>query len=133
MPSLEPGELIAGRYRLDRPLAAGGMGHVWVGWHVQLEVSIAIKFMLPELAASPDAKARFEREAKASASLRIANAVHVYDYGIEDGTPFIVMELLTGEDLKARLARQGRLTVSAALPIVQQTCRALRRAHEIGL
>jgi hypothetical protein len=130
---LEPGRVIAGRYRLERVLAQGGMGCVWVGHHLQLDVGVAIKLMTPQLAASPEGRARFEREAKASAQLRIENAVHIYDFGIEDDSPFIVMELLEGEDLQARLARQQRLSPAALRSIVDQVCRGLRRAHEVGL
>jgi serine/threonine protein kinase len=124
---------IAGRYRLERPLARGGMGSVWVARHLTLDVDVAVKFMAPELASSSEAQKRFEREAKASASLRIANAVHVYDYGIEEGTPYLAMELLEGEDLAARLGRQGRLDKAAMSSLVSQVSKALRRAHEIGL
>ena len=133
MSAYERGKVIAGRYRLDRMLAQGGMGSVWVGHHLQLDVPIAIKFMIPHFAASPDARARFEREAKASAQLRIANAVQVYDFGIEDGAPFIVMEMLTGEDLHARLERVGRLTPADTLTIINHVARGLQAAHDRGL
>src|SRR4051794_6300981 len=88
---IEEHKLIAGRYRLQRALARGGMGSIWVARHVQLDLDVAVKFMAPELSASSDARARFEREAKASAQLKSPNVAHVYDYGIEDDTPFIVM------------------------------------------
>jgi eukaryotic-like serine/threonine-protein kinase len=130
---LEQGRVIAGRYRLDRMLAKGGMGCVWVGHHLQLDVGVAVKFMAPQLAASAEARARFEREAKASAQLRIANAVHIYDFGVEDDTPFLVMELLEGEDLEARLVREKRLAPAATRIVLDQVCRGLRRAHEVGL
>jgi serine/threonine protein kinase len=133
MSALERGRIVAGRYRLERALAQGGMGCVWVARHVQLETDVAIKFMTPQLAASPDACARFEREAKASAALRLANAVQIHDYGVEDGAPFLVMELLEGEDLQARLRREGRLGLPVTLGILGQVGRALRRAHEVGL
>jgi serine/threonine-protein kinase len=133
VPELETGRIIAGRYRLERALAQGAMGSVWVGRHLQLDVDIAIKFMAPQLASSPDLRARFEREAKAAALLKSPYAVQVYDYGIEDGTPYIVMELLEGEDLSARLAREGRLSIPAMYRILDEVGKALRRAHEIGL
>src|SRR5580693_4989783 len=93
------GQMIASRYRLERPLARGGMGSVWVARHLQLEIDIAVKFMAPELASSSDARMRFEREARASAQIRSPNVVHMYDYGVEQDTPFLAMELLQGEDL----------------------------------
>ncbi|WP_437932460.1 protein kinase [Sorangium sp. So ce291] len=133
MTSLAEGSVIAGRYRLERMLARGGMGSIWVARHLQLDASVAIKLMAPEYAASTTARARFEREARAAAQLKIPNVVHVHDYGIADDTPFLVMELLEGEDLETRLAREGRLTGAATLTIVTQVCKALRRAHETGI
>lgn len=133
MLTLEEGLVIAGKYRLEYALARGGMGSVWVARHAQLDVMVAVKFMAPELAASADARARFEREAKASAQLKSPNVVQVHDYGIEDGTPYIVMELLEGEDLEDLLERAGRLPLAAAAGIVQQACKALRLAHAASL
>ncbi|WP_437518047.1 serine/threonine-protein kinase [Sorangium sp. So ce1099] len=133
MTSLAEGSVIAGRYRLERMLARGGMGSIWVARHLQLDVGVAVKLMASEYAASTTARARFEREARAAAQLKIPNVVHVHDYGIEDDTPFLVMELLEGEDLETRLAREGRLTGAATLTIVTQVCKALRRAHETGV
>jgi serine/threonine-protein kinase len=133
MTVVEEGAIIAGRYRLERKLARGGMGSVWLARHLQLDSGVAIKLIAPEYASSLDARARFEREAKAAAQLRTPNVVHVYDYGVEDDTPFIAMELLEGEDLDARLRREGRLTRGAVLVIVNQLCKALRLAHDAGL
>jgi serine/threonine-protein kinase len=133
MISFEAGSVIAGKYRLDRALARGGMGAVWVARHLQLGVDVAIKFMAPELASSADLKNRFDREARSSAQMRSANVVQIHDYGLEDQTPYMVMELLEGEDLEARLRREGRLTPAATQIVVEQVCRALRRAHELGL
>ncbi|WP_437282962.1 protein kinase [Sorangium sp. So ce375] len=133
MNSLAEGSVVAGRYRLERMLARGGMGAIWVARHLQLDAVVAVKLMAPEYAASSTARARFEREARAAAQLKIPNVVHVHDYGIEDDTPFLVMELLDGEDLEARLSREGRLSGAATLSIVTQVCKALRRAHEMGI
>jgi eukaryotic-like serine/threonine-protein kinase len=133
MSALERGNIVAGRYRLERALAQGGMGCVWVARHLQLDTQVAIKFMTPQFAASADARARFEREARTSAALRLANAVQIHDYGVEDGAPFLVMELLEGEDLQARLKREPRLSLPVTVGILGQVCRALRRAHEVGI
>ncbi len=130
---LERGSIVTGRYRLERPLAQGAMGCVWVARHLQLDVDVAIKLMAPGFAESDEARVRFEREAKASALLKVPNAVHVYDYGIEAGAPFLVMELLEGEDLAARLHRQGRLSLAATLAVIEPIGKALRRARELGL
>jgi serine/threonine protein kinase len=133
MVQVASGSIIAGKYRLERPLARGGMGAVWVGKHIELDSNVALKFMAPEYGTRPELRARFEREAKASALMKVANVVHVYDYGIEDDTPYLVMELLHGEDLATRLAREGRLSPAAMVRIVDQVCKGLRRAHEVGL
>jgi serine/threonine protein kinase len=129
---LAPGLVIAGKYQLEQPLARGGMGSVWVATHTQLKVPLAIKFMEPSFAASSVGRARFEREATASAQVRHPNVVHVQDYGVELGVPYIVMELLTGEDLGKRLKRVRRISLEAAGRIAAQVAKALRKAHDSG-
>ncbi len=133
MTVIAEGQLIAGKIRLERPLARGGMGAVWVAHHLKLDRHVAVKFMEPALAASETARARFEREARASAQIQSAHVVEVHDYGVEGETPYIVMELLRGEDLAARLDKRGKLSVAEATRITQPICKALRRAHELGL
>ncbi|MDC3956135.1 serine/threonine protein kinase [Polyangium jinanense] len=130
---LAPGTVIAGRYRLERPLASGGMGSVWVGRHVTLQTDVAIKFISTESTASQAARARFEREARSAAHLRHPNVVAVQDYGIENETPYLVMELLRGESLEERIHSHGRLSLAALAQIVQQMSRGLRKAHEAGI
>src|SRR6185436_6077847 len=132
---ITPGEgvIIAGRYTLVRPLARGGMGSVWIARHRELEIDVTVKFMAPMLVEALEARTRFEREAKVAARLRSQHVVQVLDYGVEDGTPYIVMELLKGESLSARIAREGRLPMPVAARIVVQICKALRTAHEAGL
>jgi serine/threonine-protein kinase len=99
----DKGLVVAGRYRLERPLASGGMGSVWVATHLGLDAQVAVKFMSEEVASAPSGRARFEREAKAAARLTSPHVVRATDYGVEEGTPFMVMELLAGESLDARL------------------------------
>jgi serine/threonine-protein kinase len=127
---VQAGSVIAGRYRLERPLAKGGMGSVWVARHLHLDTVVAVKFMAPEFAASADARLRFEREAKASAQIKSPHVVHVYDFGLEGDTPFLAMELLEGEDLGSRLKVAGRLSLHATSKILSQISKGLRRAHE---
>jgi serine/threonine-protein kinase len=129
----DEGVTIGGRYTLRRPLARGSMGSVWVARHRELEIDVGVKFMAPSLVASPEARARFEHEAKAAARLDSQHVVHVLDYGVEDATPYIVMDLLRGETLATRLARQGTLPFPVAVRLVVQVCKALRTAHEAGL
>lgn len=133
MISFDVGRVIAGKYRLERPLAEGGMGALWVARHLQLDTEVVLKLMAPAYAESVEARARFEREAKACAQLRSPHVVQVHDYGVEDETPFLVMELLEGEDLDARIRRRGRLTVTEAVRLLLPVCKALRRAHDAGI
>src|SRR5262249_49371707 len=88
--------VVAGKYCLEGQLAAGGMGSVWVARHIDLDVPVAIKFMGIECASSEEGRVRFEREAKAAAFLQSPHVVNVQDYGIDEGLPYIVMELLNG-------------------------------------
>ena len=126
--------LVAGKYRLTRVLGRGGMGAVWEGTHVTLGTHVAVKFIDPEYADSPEARSRFENEARAAASLRSKHVVEMYDHGLsEDGSPFIVMEYLEGETLDQRLDRVGRLPPAETARILYQACRAVARAHAAGI
>ena len=128
-----PSTIIGGRYELQRELARGGMGSVWVAKDGKLRRLVAIKVMVPMWADSPDATSRFEREAMAVAQLQSPHVVQIFDYGIEEGCPYIVMELLEGEDLRQRLQRQERLDLETAGRILVQTAKALSAAHAAGI
>lgn len=133
MHGLAEGAVIGGKYRLQRELARGGMGSVWQAVHLQLDAPVAIKFMDSALGASDIARERFVREAKAAAQIQSQHVVHISDYGVESGTlPYIVMELLQGEDLDQRLLR-GNLSLAAAEQVVVQAAKGLRKAHEAGI
>lgn len=127
------GVIIAGKYRLEKPLASGGMGSVWVARHLELDIEIAIKFMGADLASTSEGRVRFQREAKAAALLQSPYVVSVQDYGVDDDLPYIVMELLNGEDLEDRLRRRKRLSLQETLVILSQVSKALGRAHERGI
>jgi len=128
-------ELLAGAHvtptiRLVRPLGAGGMGTVWVADHLTLRSQVVVKFMSDGSDKDPSQVARFSREAAAASQVRGPHVVQVFDHGFTgDGTPFIVMELLDGEDLGARLARRGRMSLVEVVEIVEQVALALARAH----
>lgn len=133
---LREGALVGGRYVLGVPIASGAMGRVWSATHAALGHGVAIKLLHPGGAVSPDACARFEREARLAARLgeTCRHVARVLDYGhLEDGTPFLVMELLRGEELAARLRREGRLPLDVCARIVRQLCRALSAAHAAGV
>ncbi len=127
------GSLIGGRYRLERPLASGAMGVVWVARHEHLGRRVALKLMSPATATSREGRARFEREARACAELDSPHVVRVFDYGLEGDAPYLAMELLEGEDLAQRLVRDRRISLPAAATVAVHIGRGLRRAHEAGL
>src|SRR5262245_61531102 len=119
--------VVGGKVRLTRELARGGMGSLWSAHHLELDVPVAVKFMAPALVGSAKARRRFAREARAAARLASSHVVQIYDYGIDEGAPYIVMELLRGEDLGARLARTRRLDLGEAAVVVRQATSALAR------
>jgi predicted Ser/Thr protein kinase len=128
------GDIIAGKYRVERVLGQGGMGMVVAATHIELDQLVAIKFLLPAAAANKSAVERFAREARASAKLRSDNVVHVTDVGTFDsGEPFIVMEYLEGQDLGDVLREGGPLAIDDAVDYVLQACAALAEAHAAGI
>jgi eukaryotic-like serine/threonine-protein kinase len=129
-----PQGLVAGKYRLTTLIGRGGMGSVWEGTHATLGTRVAVKFIESEYAESPEARNRFENEARAAARLRSKHVVEVYDHGVtDDGHPFIVMEYLRGEPLDRRLDRVGRIPARETARMLMQVCRALSKAHAAGI
>ena len=130
-----PGTLLAEKYRLVSLLGRGGMGEVWQAEHLGLRAPVAIKLMNPEVVSNPEALARFNREARAAASLRSPHVVQVLDHGLDPilQVPFIAMEMMEGESLGARLERVGRLSPADTARIVTHISRALTRSHEAGI
>src|SRR5262245_46885981 len=131
---IKAGRILSERYRLIRPIGHGSQASVWVAEHLALQTNVAVKMIDPELAKKESARERFRREATAAAQLRSAHVVQILDHGIDGGDqPFIVMELLDGEDLFERLAHRGRLPLRETSRIVTQVGRALSRAHQAGI
>jgi serine/threonine protein kinase len=125
------GQLLAGKYLVERVIGRGGMGAVVAALHPQLNERVAIKVLSH---VSEDAIGRFRREARVAARIRSEYVAHVMDMGeLESGAPYIVMEYLEGEDLSAFLKRNGRLTVDEAIDFVLQACVALADAHLLGV
>jgi len=124
---------VANKCRLEQLIARGGMGAVWAAWDTALERPVAIKFMDVAVAASKALRIRFNREAKAAAKLRTPHVVQIFEHGVHRGLPYIVMELLEGEDLHDRLKRERRLTLKATAKIAREAAKALRRAHSKGI
>ncbi|MFI5309394.1 MAG: serine/threonine-protein kinase [Polyangiales bacterium] len=128
-----PPEVIAGRYRIEAKLGQGGMGSVWRAQHLTLRSPVAIKLIDPALAQSEDSVARFLREAQAAASLRSPHVVQILDHGVDQGVPYIAMELLEGESLADRLLRTTKLSPADTARIMTHVARAMGRAHEAGI
>src|SRR4051812_16572245 len=124
------GVILNGTYRLESVIGTGGMGTVYLAKHVHLGTEFAIKSLVPQFTDNEEAVKRFQREAQISSQLGHPNIVHVIDFNYDDkGTPYMVMDLLRGETLRARLVRKGRLTLAEALPLVKQLCDGLAAAH----
>lgn len=132
------GRVLAGRYRVERPIGRGGMGAVYRAIDERLGRPVALKvIMVPGADAATQARLeqRFLREAQAAARLRHPNVVTVHDFGTDEaaGLDYLVMELLEGEDLARRTARGGRLAPAEALAVVSQAARGLAAGHRTGL
>lgn len=128
-----PGHVIAQKFRLVQRLGQGGMGSVWAADHLVLNSQVAVKIIDPAIAQNDEARGRFLREAQAAAQLRSPHVVQTFDYGIEDGVPYIAMELLEGESLAQRLARVKRLSLEETARILTEVGRAMARAHDAGI
>jgi len=128
------GQVVAGKYRVERLLGRGGMGEVYEARHVVVGRRFAIKFLHPGVASGNDANARFLREAQAAGALDNEHIAAVVDFDrADDGAPFLVMEYLHGESLATTLRREGVLPVPRALGILLQACDGLAAAHEAGI
>lgn len=127
------GHTLDGRYVLVREIGRGGMGVVWEAFDQMLQRPVAIKLMMPEHVASNEARRNFEQEATTVAQLRNEHVVQVHDYGIDEGSPYIVMELLEGEDLESRLGRARQLPHAAVLSLLRQISSGLEAASSAGV
>ncbi|HEU4406519.1 MAG TPA: serine/threonine-protein kinase [Polyangiaceae bacterium] len=131
---VRPGEVIAGKYRVERKLGAGAMGLVVSATHLQLEQRVAIKLMLDAPRARPDLVARFVREGRAAAKIKGEHVARVLDVGeLEGGAPYIVMEYLEGLDLAALLKREGPMEAERVVGYLLEACEALAEAHALGI
>ena len=131
---IQPGLVIAGKYRLEEEIGRGSMGTVYRAVHLTLGQRVAIKLISGEHLQSPEARKRFGVEAKAAAKLRSRHVVQVYDDGeTPEGNPYIVLEYLEGETLEQRLEREHDLPLADAVRVVTHVGRALARAHAQGI
>jgi eukaryotic-like serine/threonine-protein kinase len=132
-PPPDEGRLVGDRYRLAEVIGVGGMAIVHRAVDTRLDRSVAVKLLRREVIADPDIAMRFRREALAATVLRHPNIIACLETGTDDGQPFLVMELIEGEDLAARLRRLGRLAPSEAARIGLDVARALGVAHIRGI
>lgn len=128
------GDLVGGRYRLERPIGSGGMATVWRAIDDETGVAVAVKLMHPRVQDDPDLLARFRREADVVARLDHPCIVRLLDRGsVEDAQPFIVFELVEGVSLKALIRQRGPLAPAEAASIASQVARGLELAHRSGI
>jgi eukaryotic-like serine/threonine-protein kinase len=122
-----------GSYVLGRELGRGAMATVYEARHVQLDKRVALKSMHPHLAADATSAARFLREGKAAAQIHHPHVVDVFDVGMHDGVPFLVMELLDGADLAAKLRERGKLPLRELVDVMIPVLSAVQAAHGVGV
>jgi len=133
-PCIHPGDILAGKYRVEYVIGVGGMGMVVAATQIDLGELRAIKFLLPAMAANAEAVERFVREARAAASLRGEHVVRVHDVGrFKSGEPYMVMEYLDGEDLGVIVDRLGPMPPSQVVAYALQALEALAEAHAAGI
>jgi serine/threonine-protein kinase len=128
------GAVLSGKYRVLKELGAGGMGTVYLAEHVEIGRRVAVKVLNSAFAGQSDAVNRFQREARAAAQIGHPNIVEILDMGrTDEGVPYMVMELLEGEDLLKLMGRTGRIPPGQAVDIVVQVLSAIGVAHAIGI
>jgi serine/threonine-protein kinase len=131
---VQPGQILLGKFRIERVLGVGGMGVVVAATHVTLEERVAIKFLLPDALQNAEAVARFLREARAAVRIKSEHVARVTDVGtLETGAPYMIMEYLDGSDLGAIAKARGALSVEEAVEYLLQACEALAEAHSLGI
>src|SRR5262245_33850593 len=129
-----PGDLLGGKYRVERTIAEGGMGIVVSATHLVLGHPFAVKLLRTPGPDAADATSALVEEARILAQLPGEHIAHAIDFGeTEQGQPYFVMELLVGRDLEAELAARGRLPVTEAVEYVLQACEGIAEAHAAGL
>ena len=131
---VQPGQILLGKFRIERVLGMGGMGVVVAATHVTLEERVAIKFLLPHALSNGEAVTRFLREARAAVRIKSEHVARVTDVGqLETGAPYMIMEYLDGTDLGSLVQRNGALPIEESVEYVLQACEAIAEAHALGI
>lgn len=133
-PHVKPGDVLAGKYSVEKIIGQGGMGVVVMAVHVDLYERVALKFLQPDVMNSEEAVARFSREARAAFKLKSEHVGRVIDVGqLQGGIPYMVMEYLDGKDLDAVVQERGPLPLADAAEYILQACEAIAEAHTTGI
>lgn len=131
---VNPGDILAEKYRVDTILGVGGMGVVVSAEHIELGQKVAVKFMLPAMLDNVEAVERFLREARAAVRLRGEHVARVLDVGrLANNAPYIIMEFLDGVDLYDLIRKNAPLSANEAIDILMQACKAMAEAHSLGI
>ncbi|KFE64324.1 serine/threonine-protein kinase [Hyalangium minutum] len=130
---VEPGVVLKDTYRIESELGSGGMGTVFLATHLGLEKTMAVKVLSPRAIASPESLARFTREARVAGKVNHPAMTAVIDFGVEQGTPYIVMEYVDGEELADVIERRGAMPPRQAVAVMRQIVSLLHAAHALGI
>ncbi len=131
--ALEPGAMLGDRYRILKKLGEGGMGAVFQARDLELDRDVALKIIRGEMAANPQALARFKQEIVLARKITHRNVIRIFDLGQADGIRFLTMEYVEGRDLHSVLRERGKLPPGEAVEIILQICAALEAAHQEGV
>ncbi len=130
----QSGRVLGGRYKLEQCIGSGGMGEIYRAKRMHIGDTVAVKVLRPDVVENEKSRQRFYREARAAAMLHHPNAVVIHDFGEDDdGTAYIVMELLVGQSLRQLLVEQGSINSARAYGIMRQACAALDAGHRNGI
>src|SRR6516165_576031 len=130
---LEVGTLLGGRYEIQQLLGMGGMGAVYKARDIEVDRTVGLKVIRPDLAGNPAILARFKQELVLARQVTHRNIIRIYDLNEADGVKFITMEFIEGEDLRTILTREGKLAPKQAIDIMRQACSGLQAAHHEGV
>jgi serine/threonine protein kinase len=130
---LTTGSTFAGRYQVIEELGHGGMGKVYKVFDTQIKEKVALKVLRPEIALDKDTVERFSNELKLARRISHRNVCRMFDLGKSEGTTFLTMEFVPGEDLKKLIRKMGQIGVGRAVSIAKQVCEGLAEAHHLSV